>query len=138
MICSSRHPNQGAWIVIGGILLMTLSGCGAPIAPGHASSLPEEKASISRIHRDPERRREPLVDRSSDTTLDVSAFNGMPKSHVAAVREYIDAVCAAIQAEPVRRKRFVHQDNPDSRRNVAFPDDANVVADRDMVVPLVV
>ena len=66
----------------------------------------------------------------------MTAFAGMPASYVDAVTKYVEAVCSAIKAAPIKRKRFYHNvrrvGNPDT-----YPDDATLIQDKDVVVPLI-
>lgn len=87
--------------------------------------------------QDPERRREPLGSAANDKRVDLTAFAGMPGSYSDIVSEYVESVFSAIKAVPIARRRFFHRasdpTNPDP-----YPDEANLIADRDVIVPLVV
>jgi hypothetical protein len=119
-------------LTVGGALM--LAGCG---------SAPQQDSSYKQVMppRDTERRQQPLGSATEDNLLDVTAFVGMPESYSEAASKYVDAVFSAIQAEPIKRQHFYHE----NRRlpelplvsSIPYPDGANPVYDRDVIVPLV-
>jgi hypothetical protein len=89
-------------------------------------------------HPDVERRCQPLGNASEDKLLDLTAFAAMPDAYSEAASKYIEAVVAAIKAEPIKRRRFYEQARAlTTAPEFSFPDKANPVFDRDVVVPLV-
>ncbi len=94
---------------------------------------------------DPERRTEQLGDTWRDEPLDLSAFVGMPDAYRDLLAEYVQTVCNEIGAQPLKRKRYYHKDREGCRKDNAgghfdlpYPDDADAVYDRDVVVPIVI
>ena len=89
--------------------------------------------------KDVERRQERLGSESDDKLVDLTAFAGMPDRYSEVVSEYVESVSSAIKAGRIMRRRFYHnEDRPETKRVNEYPDVANPVYDRDVVVPLVV
>ena len=89
--------------------------------------------------KDVERREERLGGESDDKLVDLTAFTGMPDRYSEVVSEYVESVSSAIKAKRIMRRRFYHnEDRPETKRVNEYPDVANPVYDRDVVVPLVV
>lgn len=90
---------------------------------------------------DPERRTEQLGDAWRDETLDLSAFVGMPDTYRDLVSEYVQTVYKDIGVTPLMRKRYYHKNGARKDKYSTrdpFPDDANPIYDREIVVPLVI
>lgn len=89
---------------------------------------------------DAERRQERLEGEADDKRVDMTAFAGMPEPYSEVVAKYIESVSSAIESNPIMRRRFYHRQR--ERAGVGppmqYPDDANPIYDRDVVVPLVI
>jgi hypothetical protein len=59
---------------------------------------------------DPERRAEQLGDTWRDDPLDLTALAGMPDAYRSLVAEYVQTVCNEIEAQPLKRRRYYHED----------------------------
>lgn len=94
--------------------------------------------SYKRLPRllDPERRVEPLDDSSGNDVLELSALVGMPDEYRKGLVEYTQAILAEIRAPLLKRRRFYHKHRDDSHSQ--YPDDANPIYDRDVVIPLLI
>lgn len=123
-------PTHRVLIVICGMALLALSGCDFAAPQAGRSHTPYP------VRDDPERRCEPLGNEPADKTIDISAFVGMPEPYTAAVVEYVEAIFDSIGADSIKRRRYYH--NPRASADPdGYPDHANPVADRDIVVPLI-
>ena len=88
---------------------------------------------------DPEHRVEQLDKTMSNDACDLTALVGMPDEYRSAELEYTQAVLADIGAVSLTRRRFYHQDRKGRENHWhEYPDDANPIYDRDVVVPLVI
>ena len=124
-----RIPMSPAtMIAVLGAGLMVLSSCGFSVAQFDSSY--KQYPSL----RDPERRREPLLNEVKDKTVDFSAFAGMPEPYAAAIAKYVESVCSEINAVPIKRRRFYHKDRPATDPD-QYPDFVAPIPDRDVVVP---
>jgi hypothetical protein len=94
---------------------------------------------------DHEHRTKPHNESLGHDTFDLTALAGMPKAYGEILLNYTQAVSEAIQVSPLKRRRFYHQEvKPAFQDNVTYnaseyeyPDSANPIYDRDIVVPLV-
>lgn len=136
-MCPSNHqmPSRLAVAVIVSIL-----GCDSR-SPYESFSYTSENPVVSDqrppVIVDPERRMERLGDHAEDPTVDVSAFTGMPAAYQAKAKDYLQAVIAELDTKPLTRIHYysTHSRKPYSG-NPVFPDIAEAVFDRDMLVPL--
>ena len=94
---------------------------------------------------DPEHRTKPLDESMGHDAFDLTALAGMPKAYGEILLNYTQAVSEAIRPSPLTRRRFYHKEvKPAFQDNVTYnpsdyeyPDGANPIYDRDVVVPLV-
>ena len=93
---------------------------------------------------DVEHRVQPLDKSLGNDICDLNALVGMPDDYRQVLLEYTQAVLMENDAAPLTRKKFYHQDRQGFDENGSkgyhgfYPDDANPVYDRDVVVPLVI
>lgn len=126
--------SPATWIAVWGAGLITLWSCGFTAAQPNLSYIMAYTQYPPL--RDPELRRQKLPDAAQDRKVDMSAFGGMPDPYVAAVNKYTEAICSELKVEPIKRQRFY---NHTQRVGDPFPypDFVAPVADRTVVVPLV-
>lgn len=89
---------------------------------------------------DPERRMERLDQKADGKLLDLTALVGMPEEYQTRVSAYLEAVMTAVNAKPLTRTHYYSMHTPErqdpSSGDPIFPDIADPVLDRDVVIPL--
>jgi hypothetical protein len=116
--------------VVTGAAIAMLSGClnfQEPHALDYRSVVPP---------RDVEQRVQKLGNAAEDKRIETSALEGLPAAYVRAVTEYVEAACEALKTEPIKRKKFYHRPRGPRSKVTPYPDDANPVYDRDVIVPI--
>ncbi|MDB5344620.1 MAG: hypothetical protein JWP89_2997 [Schlesneria sp.] len=110
----------------------------ASLAERTGNSQPATDRSYEKLPRivDPERRLEPLGKTIENNMCDLTALVGMPNEYGEVLSEYAQAVLEGIHASPLARRRFYHKDRGSNAG--PYPDDANPIYDRDVLVPLVI
>ncbi len=109
--------------------LTLLAGIGAGVIAVLAGCLGQEPHAADYRKftppRDREERRQTLGT-AGDKPIDTSAFAGMPESYARAASDYVEAVCAAIKAEPLKRRRYYY-------RGIQLTE---AIYDREVLIPL--
>ena len=81
-----------------------------------------------------ERRSEMLGRSQSDQTCDLEALVGLPDEYSKALSAFTESVLAAIDAVPITRRRFYHNENHDG----IYPLNCNPVYEYDVRVPVLI
>lgn len=135
MVCHRVPVSPTTWIAVWGAGLITLGSCGFTAAQPKLSYILAYRQYAP--PRDPELRRQKLPNAVQDRKVNLSAFVGMPDPYATAVSKYIEAICSELKVEPIKRQRFYNHTQRVGDP-LPYPDFVTPVADRAVIVPLVV
>lgn len=84
---------------------------------------------------DYEQRCAPIGNEAADE-VDMRSYTEMPARYAAVTFEYAQSVITSLRIQPIKRRRFYHEELEEMKTRVdPFPDAINLVKDRDIIVP---